>query len=74
MPGVKVYPSHANFLAFATEIPPGELFQLLYQEGILVRDISKYPMLSRFLRVSIGSPEENDKFVECLKRILESRT
>jgi histidinol-phosphate aminotransferase len=68
--GVRVYPSQANFLAMETDIPPAELFDLLYQEGILVRDISKYPMLSRFLRISIGTPAENDKFLDCFKAIL----
>lgn len=55
-----------------TEIPPGQLFEELYQEGILVRDISKYPMLGKFLRVSIGSPQENDRFLSCLKVVLRS--
>lgn len=73
MGGVRVYPSQANFLALETDIHPAELFDLLYREGILVRDISKYPKLSRFLRISIGSPEENDKFLKCLKNILNSR-
>jgi histidinol-phosphate aminotransferase len=72
IPGVRVYPSHANFLAMETEIPPGQLFEELYQEGILVRDISKYPMLGKFLRVSIGSPQENDRFLSCLKVVLRS--
>jgi histidinol-phosphate aminotransferase len=72
IPGIKPYPSQANFLAFSTELPPGLVFDALYAEGILVRDISRYPMMSKFLRVSMGTPEENDRFLGALSKIMHS--
>jgi histidinol-phosphate aminotransferase len=40
---------------------------------VLVRDVSGYPLLERCLRVSIGRPEENNRFLEALDRALEKK-
>jgi len=68
--GLKAFPSQANFIAFKTALDPTEVFKALYADGILVRDVSRYPMLEKFLRVSVGSPGENDRFLASLRRIL----
>jgi histidinol-phosphate aminotransferase len=73
IPMVRAYPSEANFIAFETNRPPGPIFDALYAEGILVRDISRYPMLSQFLRISIGTPAENDAFLEAFRRIVTEK-
>jgi len=69
-----VYPSDANFVLFRVEHPEIshlELFQrLLDEHGVLVRDVSKYPMLDRCLRVSAGAPDENDAFLAGVRRIM----
>ena len=70
IPTVRAYPSEANFIAFETKRPPGPIFDALYAEGILVRDISRYPKLAQFLRISIGTPAENDAFLETFRRIV----
>jgi histidinol-phosphate aminotransferase len=49
-----------------------ELFEALYAQGVLVRDVSSYPMLERVLRVSAGTPEENDRFLSALDKSLET--
>lgn len=68
---VRAFPSAANFILIRTGQPARELFERLYSHGVLVRDVSAYPMLDRCLRVSIGQPEENDKFLAALDRVLE---
>jgi histidinol-phosphate aminotransferase len=70
LPGVKVYPTAANFFLIELTVPPGDVFQKLNREGILVRDVSSYPMLSRCLRVTVGKPQENDRFLTALRRCL----
>ncbi|HTO94261.1 MAG TPA: histidinol-phosphate transaminase [Bacteroidota bacterium] len=66
--GVRVHPSSANFLLFETlRKAPGEVFALLLERGILIRDVSHYPMLARGLRVSMGSPDENTEFLDALR-------
>jgi len=70
---VEVFPSKANFLLIRTAMPARELFEGLYVQGVLVRDVSSYPLLDRCLRVSIGLPEENDRFLHALDRALETK-
>ncbi|MDH3252231.1 MAG: aminotransferase class I/II-fold pyridoxal phosphate-dependent enzyme, partial [Ignavibacteria bacterium] len=69
--GIRVYQSGANFLLFETlRRTPQEVFQDLLNEGILIRDVSSYPMLQKALRVSVGTPEENDEFLGVLRRVI----
>jgi len=70
VPGVKVYPTGANFFLFEISAPPRAVFEELHQQGILIRDVSSYPMLSRCLRVTVGTPEENDRFIVALQEIM----
>jgi histidinol-phosphate aminotransferase len=72
-PVVRAFPSKANFILMKTAKPSRELFDLLYSQGVLVRDVSAYPLLDRCLRVSIGTPEENDRFLAALDRALENK-
>ena len=64
-----VYPSGGNFLLFESQITPAtEVFRRILHEGILIRDVSAYPQLKRGLRVTIGKPEENDGFLNALRK------
>ena len=75
VPGVRPYPSRANFILFALEqAEPGPVFESIHRRGVLVRDVSAYPRLSRCLRVSVGSPAENQAFLAALGgALVESR-
>ncbi len=68
--GVNAYPSRANFILFETSYPPKDVFDRLLADGILVRDVSSYPMLEKALRVSVSTPEDNAKFIAALKKIM----
>jgi histidinol-phosphate aminotransferase len=66
--GYRVIPSSANFLlftGFAGE--PSALWQAFLDRGILIRDIG----LRGFLRVTIGTPAENEQFIAALREIAE---
>ncbi len=69
--GIKPYPSHANFILFEAERPVSEIFHGLIARGVLIRDVSRYPMLERHMRVTIGLPEENDAFLKALRVVLD---
>src|SRR5262245_32009477 len=69
--GVRAFPSTVNFILIRTARPARELFDQLYSHGVLVRDVSAYPLLDRCLRVSVGTPEENGRFLEALDSVLE---
>jgi histidinol-phosphate/aromatic aminotransferase/cobyric acid decarboxylase-like protein len=69
-PGVECFPSRTNFILFRTGRPARDVFDAMRAEGVLVRDVSGYPMLERCLRVSIGLPEESDRFLHALDAAL----
>lgn len=73
IPGVQPFPSRANFIVFRLAADPRMVFEALCEEGILVRDVSRYPMLQQFLRVSVGLPEENDRFLASLTTIMREQ-
>jgi histidinol-phosphate aminotransferase len=61
--------SHANFMVVRTEVEPKRVFRELLARDILVRDVSGYPMLKDYFRLSVGTPEENDKLLAALAEI-----
>ena len=69
--GFTVPPSGANFLfAGRAKKSGGELYRALKEEGVLVRYWEK-PILSDFLRITVGTPEQNGVLIEKLKKILQ---
>ena len=62
----KVYPSDANFLLVKTE-HPRELYDYLIARELIVRDRSRTPGCEGTLRITIGTPEENDRLIEELR-------
>ena len=69
LPNLSIYPSAANFLLMEThKRTPSEVFEKLLDQGILVRDVSSYPMLQHALRISVGTPEENGTFLAALEK------
>ena len=70
LPGVTAYPSHANFILIRTTRPGDEVFRGLLERGILVRNFSRAPYLANCLRVTVGTPEENDAFLSALAAML----
>jgi histidinol-phosphate aminotransferase len=64
---VRVYPSGANFVLFRVDNDGHAVWQRLVQRGVLVRDCSGWPRLSGCLRVTVGTPEENDAFLTALR-------
>jgi histidinol-phosphate aminotransferase len=71
--GLRVFPSSANFILFRVErdgLEHTAVFRRLLDEfGVLIRDVSAYPMLERCLRVNAGSPEENTVFLDGIREI-----
>ncbi|MDO4183592.1 MAG: histidinol-phosphate transaminase, partial [Coriobacteriia bacterium] len=69
IPGVKPYPSDSNYILFS--VPnAADVWQALFDRGILIRDFSRAPLLEGTLRVSVGTPEENTAFLRALRDIV----
>jgi histidinol-phosphate aminotransferase len=72
VPGVRPFPSRANFILFELlEADPKAVFESTLRRGVLVRDVTSYPRLSRCLRVSVGTEEENRAFLLALRHAVE---
>lgn len=73
-PGVtRVWHSDANFLAFQVA-NAAAVWRGLIGQGVIVRDISHYLGLAGCLRVSIGTSDENDRFLAALSAVLDAGT
>ena len=66
--GIDVVDSDANFFLFSTPFPAKTVFEeLLERRSVLIRDVSSYPMLEKYLRVNAGSKEESGLFIDAMK-------
>lgn len=66
--GFNVLPSKANFI-FAThsQYDAGQLAQKLREQGVIVRYFNK-PRINQFLRITVGTDEQNARLVQTLKQ------
>jgi histidinol-phosphate aminotransferase len=67
LPGVKVYPSEANFFLLAVPDAP-KAFEALKRQGVLVKNL--HPGLENCLRVTVGTPDENRILLAAMKEAL----
>lgn len=66
----KVYPSNANFLLFKISNAK-KVYQKLAKKGVIVRYRGNEPLCENCLRVTIGMPDENVRFLKALKEIID---
>lgn len=65
--GLTVIPSQANFLYFDVKQDGKAVFDALLRRGVIVRHLG-----GTFLRVTVGLPHENQRFIESLQGVLKS--
>lgn len=73
--GLPYIPSVGNFISFeipeeSTRISAAEVNAQLLANGVIIRPIANYEMPT-YLRVSIGTPAENETFIAALTKILQ---
>ncbi|MNL62111.1 Histidinol-phosphate aminotransferase 2 [compost metagenome] len=61
--------SKGNFIAVDLAREAAPVFQGLLREGVIVRPVANYGMPNH-LRVTIGLPAENARFLEALSKVL----
>lgn len=71
--GLDMLPSYANFICIDLKSPSWPIYQQLLLHGISVRPLHDYG-LSNFLRVSIGTDNQNKSFLNILEEILVKST
>jgi len=67
-------PTSANFFLVHSRWDPGEVCEAMLDRGVLIRNVSGYPMLERYVRVNVGTEAENAAVVSALVAIAEERS
>jgi histidinol-phosphate aminotransferase len=62
---MKYVPTEANFIYMPLEQDSLDLNDKLLRQGVIIR-----PMGPQSIRVTIGLPEENRRFIEALKKVI----
>ncbi len=72
-PGIRVWPSQANFLLFrCLEREATVIFQALRRRGLLLKLLhGSHPLLHGCLRISVGTREENDRLLQALHQSIQ---
>ena len=68
VPGIQLFESDTNFFIIRVN-NASELFKKLKNAGVLVRNVSGYPLMANCLRFNVGLKEENDRLLELLKTL-----
>ena len=69
--GVKVFDSKANFVTFKPHTGADRVHRELLERGIIIKNLGNLPIIGRCLRVTVGLPYMNDRFLHALKLILK---
>ena len=70
IPGVRVWPSQGNFLLVRMAEASRVRARLRDEYSILVRDFSYAPGLADCLRITVGTPEENNAVLRALEQLV----
>lgn len=68
--GLEYIPTHTNFIMVNLEKNSLEVFKALLQKGVIIRSGDIFDM-DNWVRVTIGTPEQNERFIQALKEVLD---
>jgi histidinol-phosphate aminotransferase len=67
--GLRFFPTETNFFLVDVETDAKKVFELLLRKGVIVRAMTSYGF-PQYIRVSVGRPEENQRFVKALQEVM----
>jgi histidinol-phosphate aminotransferase len=67
--GLNHIPSVGNFVCVDLGRPAAPVYEALLREGVIVRPVANYGMPNH-LRVTVGLPEENERFLKALEKVV----
>ena len=68
--GIKHLPTHGNFITFDCKTDSMPIYQHLQEHGIIVRPLHPYG-LNTYLRVTIGTIDQNQRFLDTFSKELQ---
>ncbi|BCG59908.1 histidinol-phosphate transaminase [Paenibacillus sp. URB8-2] len=69
--GLQYFPSHGNFIMVDVRVPALDIFELLLRKGVIVR--AGHRLYPTYIRVTIGSEEQNKVFIQALEAALKEQ-
>lgn len=70
IPGIRPRPTDANFIFFHCDYEADRVYEGLMERGILIKNFNSPGATRNFMRVTVGTREENDKFIEELRYLI----
>jgi histidinol-phosphate aminotransferase len=70
LPGVHPRPTDANFIFFSCDFDTDRVYKRLMERGILIKNFNSPGTMRGCMRVTVGTREENQEFLDVLKDIL----
>jgi len=67
--GLEYVTTQTNFFLIKTPLGAGETYRRMLGEGVIVRSMESFG-LEGYIRISVGLPEENKRFIRTLEKIL----
>lgn len=67
--GLEYVPTQTNFFLIKVPARAKKTYELMLKEGVIIRAMDSYG-LEDYIRVNVGLPEENERFVQTLKKVL----
>ena len=67
--GLEYVPTQTNFFLIKTPLGAQETYQRMLREGVIVRSMESFG-LNDYIRINVGLPEENKRFIKTLEKIL----
>ncbi len=74
MPGLRAYPSEGNFVLIDASVldkDSTEIRDRMAEQGIYIRPMSGHNMAKGFIRVTVGTPEQNRQFIGTFGRYVK---
>ena len=67
--GLKYTPSQANYILIRVDRPAKEVYQAMLRQGVIIRAMDEYGF-PEHIRVNVGLPEENQRFINTLAQVM----
>jgi histidinol-phosphate aminotransferase len=67
--GLSYTPSQANYILIRVNRPARDLYQAMLKEGVIIRAMDEYGF-PEHIRVNVGLPGENERFIATLARVM----
>jgi histidinol-phosphate aminotransferase len=71
--GIEYRPTQTNFFLIKSPLGGRKTYELMLREGVIIRNMESFG-LKDYIRINVGLPEENKRFIETFTKVLNENT